>query len=152
MYLGGTLYSIIYCKMSTKRDITSQKVDVIGFSKNHIWKGKLCKTWFIFFRVIFLQVCLEKCLLLTFICLRSGENCGVLSLDIIDTGRDLVNVCSDLFHVEEELVHLAPLHRHGHVLSPDIILIRLGLEIVKLSYKSYINNTLIQLIKLATME
>ena len=39
MYLGCTFYSIIYCKMSTKRDITSQKqkkVDVIGFSKNHI--------------------------------------------------------------------------------------------------------------------
>ena len=76
----------------------------------------------------------------------------MLSLDIIDTDRDLVYVGPDLLHVEEELVHLAPLHRHGDVLSPDIILVRLGLEIVKLSYKSYIKYTVIQLIKLATME
>ena len=81
---------------------------------------------------------LRKVFGLTFICLRSGENCGVFSLDILHAGLDLVNICPDLLHVEEELVHLAPLHRHGHVLAPDIILVRLGLEIVKLSYKSYI--------------
>ena len=67
MYLGGTFafYSIIYCKMSTKRDITSQKlkkVHVIGFSKDHIWKENFVKLGLLYF--IFLQICLEKCLVL----------------------------------------------------------------------------------------